>query len=514
MKLNSIIAPLVCLSSLLNLKVTNAVLCSDDVDFRYNGAKHKTCKWVSKKLHVDKRCQLDGVGDACSLSCGTCEYVDDPEFLFFPRSFYSRASGENCASFLGNNKEKKCKIKIIIGGVKSQVKDHCRVTCGEYGPPTEVPSISPSESHCVNDTKIIAKKFDDSGQIVEDRQKFFGWSTAIVSNSIAVGAYAHGTFFSSYKGAVYLYQKKNFNKTWELEAKLEASDGVDGDYFGTGVAMSADILVAGARRSDNFKGSAYVFSRDARGTMMESKKLFASDGEEGDHFGATVRVSKNLILIQNSKVIDFTDSELYFFEQNKKKVWKEVKKVLKVWAFDTSEGLVVTATYNVLTIYSRSISKEWETTQEIITGLTNPSSISVSEDTIAMGIVNNERNAEGVLMGAVHVFTKEVGGTWVKTQKLLSSNDGKIWDFFGKSVAITGNVLVVGATFDDNDQGAAYLFSREEGRDWVETKKVVAEDGANRDYFGYSVSASGTTAVIGALRNDNRGSVYAIDLNC
>ena len=85
---------------------------------------------------------------------------------------------------------------------------------------------------------------------------------------------------------------------WSEAAKLSPSDGDDHDGFGDSVAMAEDGSTAllGARGdedpSGDRSGSAYVFSR-ADGAWSEEAKLAASDGDSGDWFGASVAVSED-----------------------------------------------------------------------------------------------------------------------------------------------------------------------------------------------------------------------------
>ena len=81
-----------------------------------------------------------------------------------------------------------------------------------------------------------------------------------------------------------------------------------------------------------------------------------------------------------------------------------------------------------------------------------------------------------------------VPGTWHLLEQLFAS-DGSANDYFGTSVAISGNTVVVGAFADDSgantDQGSAYIFERDQGgtNAWGEVKKLVASDGAGRRFF-------------------------------
>ena len=90
--------------------------------------------------------------------------------------------------------------------------------------------------------------------------------------------------------------------------------------------------------------------------------------------------------------------------------------------------------------------------------------------------------------------------------KLLAS-DGGTDDAFGASVSISGATVVISALWDDvkgSDSGSAYVFVRSGGV-WTEQAKLVASDGASQDKFGYRVSVSGDTAVVGAHGHDDKG---------
>jgi len=89
--------------------------------------------------------------------------------------------------------------------------------------------------------------------------------------------------------------------------------------------------------------------------------------------------------------------------------------------------------------------------------------------------------------------------TQQELQKLIA-NDGAENDWFGHSVSISGDYAIVGATYGgDNGSrfGSTYVFERR-GEDWVEVVKLTASDGAANDNFGFSVSISGDYAIVGA----------------
>ncbi|MBI5479638.1 MAG: FG-GAP repeat protein [Deltaproteobacteria bacterium] len=128
-------------------------------------------------------------------------------------------------------------------------------------------------------------------------------------------------------------------------------------------------------------------------------------------------------------------------------------------------------------------------------------SVSVSGDTAVVGDYTNN-----VATGAAYVFVRS-GTTWSEQAKLLAS-DGAASDFFGHSVSVAGETVVVGANNKDSGTGAAYVFVRS-GTTWSEEAKLVASGGAGWRSFGQAVSILGDTVVVGAPNeNISIGATY------
>ncbi len=100
------------------------------------------------------------------------------------------------------------------------------------------------------------------------------------------------------------------------------------------------------------------------------------------------------------------------------------------------------------------------------------------------------------------------------------ASGGEWGDWFGESVAISGDTAIIGAVEDDDgiNSGSAYIY-RLNGSSWVEERKLLASDGAAWDFFGTSVGISGDTVVIGVHYNDDNGSasgsayVFGLSMN-
>ena len=104
--------------------------------------------------------------------------------------------------------------------------------------------------------------------------------------------------------------------------------------------------------------------------------------------------------------------------------------------------------------------------------------------------------------GSAYIFNVQTGN---QVHKLLPS-DGTSNDYFGYSVAISGNYAIVGAYGDDDNgsnSGSAYIFNVQTGD---QLHKLTASDGADSDRFGYSVAISGNYAIVGARDDDDNGS--------
>jgi hypothetical protein len=120
--------------------------------------------------------------------------------------------------------------------------------------------------------------------------------------------------------------------------------------------------------------------------------------------------------------------------------------------------------------------------------------------------------------GAVYVFERNAGGTnnWGQVWKLTAA-DGAAGDQFGVAVAVAGDVILVGANYAASYTGVAYIFERNAGgatNNWGQVRKLTAADGAMSDFFGTAVATDGDTAMVGAyLDNLDTGSAYIYERN-
>ena len=143
-------------------------------------------------------------------------------------------------------------------------------------------------------------------------------------------------------------------------------------------------------------------------------------------------------------------------------------------------------------------------------------SVAIDGDRIVVGAF---RDGDGLTTGSAYVFEPDGAGSWTEADKLLAS-DAAVDDRLGYSVAIQGDRIAVGAIGDDgtaSDTGSTYIYVRNASGDWTQVDKLVADDAAVGDQFGYSVAISGNRLVVGALSDNNirgtdAGAAYVFEL--
>jgi len=311
--------------------------------------------------------------------------------------------------------------------------------------------------------KLMASDAQESDQ--------FGYSVSVSGDTAVIGARYEDTGGSD-AGAAYVFTRSG--GSWTQQAKLMASDAQSSDRFGGSVAVSGDTAVIGASNADaggSGAGAAYVFTRTG-GSWTQQAKLMASDAQANDNFGYSVAVSGDTAVI-GAPYEDTGGS-------------------------DAGAVYVFTRTGGSWTQQAKLMASDAQANDNF------GYSVAVSGDTAVIGARLEATGGSGA--GAAYVFTR-TGGSWTQQAKLMAS-DAQVNDYFGWSVAVSGDTAVIGAQFEDtggSGAGAAYVFTRT-GGSWTQQAKLMASDAQANDNFGYSVSVSGDTAVIGARLEDTGGS--------
>lgn len=372
---------------------------------------------------------------------------------------------------------------------------------------------------CIDEFKLTASDATSDG--------LFGHSVAISGDVAIVGALSVG----DYSGAAYVFDRNG--DTWEEKEKLIPSDAAAGDWFGYSVAISGNVAILGFPFDDDAgynSGSAYIFVRNGD-TWEEQAKLTASDAEIYNSFGASVAISGDVAIV--SSLYDYyhylyeTDSGAAYIFLRIGDTWEESKKLTPSdGAVGKSFGKSVALSGDVAIVGSpydndagdysgsayvfvRNNEDIWEEKEKLIPNDADEgdefgSSVAISGDVAIVGSPFDDIAVED--SGSAYIFVRN-GDTWNQQAKLIAS-DASANDRFGNSVALSGDVAIIGSASDDtvgNDSGSAYVFVRN-GDMWEEKKKLISSDAQAYDSFGNSVAISGDTAIIGSPYDDDAGS--------
>ncbi len=288
----------------------------------------------------------------------------------------------------------------------------------------------------------------------------FGSSVGISGDKVIVGARGSKNYGGA-SGTAYV-----FDVASGAELRMLSSSRVGGnDYFGWAVDISNNIAIVSAERDSDkalYSGAAYLFDV-ATGT--ELFKLTASDAAIVDSFGFSVAINGTRAIVG---AIGDRDNGLDSGS---------------AYLFDVTTGVELTKL-----VPSDGAEYDWF-----------GYSVGISGNTAIVGARRDDDN--GSDSGSAYLFDVTTGAQLAK----LTPSDGVEGGDFGQSVAISGNMAIVGADGDDDNgivSGSTYLFDVTTG---MQLAKLVASDGAAIDLFGKSVSIAGNRALIGTRLDDDNG---------
>ncbi len=253
---------------------------------------------------------------------------------------------------------------------------------------------------------------------------------------------------------------------WLQESLVSADDGQADDQFGTSVATDGNTLVVGAIHDDDEgtdAGAVYVFQRSGGNTWTVAQKLVAPDAAADAEFGTSVAVSGDRLIVGAA----FADSgAAYVFERGADGTWLHDATL----SFPGSPGPDARAGW----------------------------AVAIDGDHAVVGAPGGNDLAGPNVDGAAAVFFHD-GSTW---------DDGTVLgtgDAYGFSVGIDGERIAVGdfgADPSGSNSGAAYVFERSGANNWGSGTEVAASGLQANDWFGYSVAISGDVLAVGAVADD------------
>jgi len=305
---------------------------------------------------------------------------------------------------------------------------------------------------------------------------WYGYSVDIDDDTILVGA-RRAVVGGASSGAAYVHVRSA--GMWSEQARLSAPAGALNDAFGWSVAIDGDTAVAGAPFDDygatTDAGSAYVFVRSAGAWSLQGSLLPAVP-QTGDLFGTAVDVVGDRVLVgaaNDDTPVAVNSGAGYVFDRN-----------AGIWSLT---ALLYGATWSDQN------------------GDQGGSAVALSVFGATVGAPVDQTDA-GIGAGTLSHFD-DIGGTWGERQRITSGNIGSNVQF-GISVAVDADTAVVGARYLGSDTcygcGAAFVYHRSAGQ-WQLASTLRAAPLKNDAFFGSSVAVAGDQILVGAPNDGSFG---------
>jgi hypothetical protein len=352
----------------------------------------------------------------------------------------------------------------------------------------------------------------------------FGNAVVVHGNTMVIGAPQAPLTTGNYDGAVYVFVRDIAANSWVYKQTLRANNSLGGAFFGQSVVFDGTSIIVGAPNLTHATpnclvcGAVYVYTQDMNGDWMEHQVLYATVPSADQGFGNALAMAGTTLIIGAPG-----GKATYVFTRNTAGTWNELTKLVAdipeigidfgiSVAFD-GKHIVIGAqgaadVTNALVACGAAYvfddsSGVW--IQQDILRATDPTeaayfghSVAMEGDTIVVG-------SPFATFGAVYVFQPaNTAGKWSQIQKLTPRSPVQ-YDQFGSAVAIQGDILIIGAlneTYSGSlvpNSGNAYLFARNTGStNWSQTTLVRAAPSATNGAYGIAVNLQGDELVVGA----------------
>ena len=284
---------------------------------------------------------------------------------------------------------------------------------------------------------------------------------------------------------------------WTQKNRLEASDAEVSDNFGYASALDISYALVGAPNANSSNqsdvGKAYLYKKNFfLGTYSEDQVLMSTIDGGSMNFGNSVSIGRNILMVGAPNHSYNPGSGL-----------KE--KAGTVFFYNYSE---ITEKWGVVngSVYNEN--------SKIQPGVANDQfgfslDIDVSNNWCIIGSPQKLANGNG----KADIY-ENVSGTWTH-RKTITASDGAGGDNFGVSVRINdeNTFAFVGADNHSSAKGAVYIYKKNHpsANSWGQYQKVISLDERINSYFGKSIGVHKNTLLIGSPNGGNfSGAVYEV----
>ncbi|MEK7954390.1 choice-of-anchor D domain-containing protein [Luteolibacter soli] len=315
---------------------------------------------------------------------------------------------------------------------------------------------------------------------------YFGTSVSLSGSRLVIGEYRKDATVED-AGVCHVYDLSGGTPGTPTHTLKKVAPET-ADFFGNAVAVSGNIVLAGAFHDDSGdseSGASYLFDLGSATPLVPTMPLNSPVTNSADHFGTSVAISGDRV------VVGAPESE------------SGASKAGRIRLFDLGSSDPKSP---VATIENPSPSAD--------DGF--GSAVAISGALVAVGTPGDDSGASNA--GCVYIFNAAAPDP-TEPQQSIPNPEAAAGDEFGKSVAISGNLLVVGVGSDDGDgidSGRAYVYDLGSATPEVPLRVLTNPSPAAGDRFGSAVSIWGSRVVIGAPGDDatgaDSGKAYVFDL--
>ncbi len=352
---------------------------------------------------------------------------------------------------------------------------------------------------------------------------YLGVSGVVRDDAVVLGAFGNDIGTAADRGAAYVFTRTG--STWSQRSKVLDPAGAAGDLFGTTVDLDGSTLVVGAigvdvaGRADQGGATAFTFDA-ATGACSDPVQIRDPAGQAGDRFGVSIDVRGGVIAGSAMGRSAERGAAVVFERQGADWIAAKTLVAPDGVAGDHFGRSVAIATDSVVVgavddaVCGRAsqgslwafprLDGRWREAATLLVdagGEANDAlgnAVATDGDFMAVGVPLDNVGAN-TLQGSVVIYRRTAAG-WVQEARLVAA-DGAAGDRFGNVVAMSTGTIAVGSYLADIggqvDQGAAYVFVRQ-GDAWVEQSKLVDPDGAANDKFGNAIAAEGDLVAVAA----------------
>lgn len=330
---------------------------------------------------------------------------------------------------------------------------------------TDAPPAQSSGTAYVFD--YVDGRYVQTGELhppIPSTNDYFGQAVALDGDVALVGS--NDDQMATNAGAGFVYELGPSG--WEYAAPLFASDAQLGDYLGTSVDLEGERALLGAPNYGKTPGAAYVYERSG-GTWTETAKLTPTDPTGVTQFGVAVALWGDRIAVGARGATD----TIFVFEL-RQGAWTETARIEGQFSLFSArrpmdlEADTIVATHSTVgggEAYVYELRQgSWHQTATLLPHKTGAftrfgASIAIGDDRVAVGSV--DASSFGSSKTFVEVYARS-GSSWASQTVASPGSVGSTTDFFGSSVDLAGDALIVGSKADHGAKlytGAAYAFT-------------------------------------------------------